>query len=81
MPDLSHAIPVQPWPAILETLDKMRPTPEQLREAGPERRTSLPTLRQEAFEHPTPELVRVVLSFLVEELLTVSGCASPPRRR
>ena len=25
MPDLSHAIPVQPWPAILETLDKMRP--------------------------------------------------------
>ena len=80
MPDLSHAIPVQPWPAILETLDKIRPLGAAAG-GGPRGRTSLPTLRQEAFEHPTPELVRVVLSFLVEELLTVSGCASPPRRR
>lgn len=74
MPDLSHAIPLLPWSAILETLEKMRPTPEQLSEVGPENRTMLPPLSLEQLEHPTPDFVRRVLSFLIEELLTVSGC-------
>lgn len=73
MPDLSHAIPLLPWSAILETLEKMRPTSEQLKEMGPENRTMLPPLSLEQLEHPTPDFARRVLSFLVEELLTVSG--------
>lgn len=74
MPDLSHLIPLLPWSEILETLESMRLTPEQLREMGLESRTLLPPLSLEQLEHPTPDFVRRVLSFLIEEILTVSGC-------
>jgi hypothetical protein len=77
MPDLSHAVPLLSWSAILETLDNLRPTQAQLQEAGQENRTLLPPVSLEQLERPTPDFVRRILTFFVEELLTVSGYAKP----